>query len=70
MGLVRTLLVAGAGATMAYFLDPVSGRERRARLREYLDQRSKGVAEVVETGEAPTPTIVVNKRQASKRPVS
>ncbi len=70
MGLTRTLLVAGAGAALAYFLDPVSGRERRAKLRAYWDERSKGVAEVVDTGEDVTPTIVVNKRPATKRPVT
>ena len=69
MGLTRTLLVAGAGAALAYFLDPVSGKERRAKLREYWDQRSRA-AEVVETGEEPAPTIVVSKQQTSKRPVT
>ena len=70
MGLTRTLLVAGAGAALAYFLDPVSGKERRTKLREYWDERSQGAAEVVETGEDVAPTIVVNKQPAVKRPVS
>jgi hypothetical protein len=70
MGLTRTLLVAGAGAALAYFLDPVSGKERRTKLREYWDERSQGAAEVVETGEDVAPTIVVNKQPATKRPVS
>jgi len=69
MGLTRTLLVAGAGAALAYFLDPVSGKERRAKLREYWDERSRA-GEVVETGEEAAPTIVVNKQQTSKRPVT
>lgn len=70
MGLTRTLFVAGAGAALAYFLDPVSGKERRAKLRTYWEERSQGAAEVVETGEDVTPTIVVNKQPAAKRPVS
>jgi len=70
MGLTRTLMVAGAGAALAYFLDPVSGKERRAKLREYWEERTQGTAEVVETGEDVTPTIVVNKQPAAKRPVT
>lgn len=70
MGLTRTLLVAGAGAALAYFLDPVSGKDRRTKLREYWDERSQGAAEVVDTGEDVAPTIVVNKQPASKRPVT
>jgi len=70
MGLTRTLLVAGAGAALAYFLDPVSGKDRRARIRAYWDERSQGAAEVVETGEDVAPTIVVNKQPATKRPVT
>jgi hypothetical protein len=67
MGLTRTLFVAGAGAALAYFLDPVSGKERRQRLREYWEQRAQGAAEVVETGEDVAPTIVVNKQPTTKR---
>lgn len=70
MGLTRTLMVAGAGAALAYFLDPVSGKERRAKIREYWEERSQGAAEVVETGEDVAPTIVVNKQAAAKRPVT
>ncbi|HKF19446.1 MAG TPA: YtxH domain-containing protein [Candidatus Dormibacteraeota bacterium] len=62
--------MAGAGAALAYFLDPVSGKERRAKLREYWEERTQGTAEVVETGEDVTPTIVVNKQPAAKRPVT
>ena len=67
MGLTRTLLVAGAGAALAYFLDPVSGKERRQRLRESWEQRAQGAAEVVDTGEDVAPTIVVNKQPATTR---
>jgi hypothetical protein len=67
MGLTRTLMVAGAGAALAYFLDPVSGRERRAKLRDYWNQRVQG-ATAIEVDE-PSPTIVVDSkasRQAAK----
>lgn len=56
MGLTRTLLVAGMGAAAAYFLDPVSGRERRRKLRQTWDERT-GSPRAVEA--EPTPTIVV-----------
>lgn len=39
MGLTRTLLAAGTGAALAYFLDPVSGKERRRRLRAAWEER-------------------------------
>jgi hypothetical protein len=58
MGLTRTLMVAGAGAALAYFLDPVSGRERRAKLRDYWTERVQG-ATPLEVDE-PSPTIVVD----------
>ena len=35
-------MVIGAGAALAYFLDPVSGRERREQLRQAWNERSKG----------------------------
>ncbi len=64
MGLTRTLFVAGAGAALAYFLDPVSGKDRRRRLREYWDERVQGV----EAGmaEEPSPTVVVGKPAAPR----
>jgi hypothetical protein len=37
MGLRKTLFVAGLGAAAAYFLDPVSGRERREKLQVLID---------------------------------
>jgi hypothetical protein len=66
MGLTRTLLVAGAGAALAYFLDPVSGKERREKLREYWNERMRG-AEPLEVDE-PSPTVVVDK--PATRPAS
>jgi hypothetical protein len=59
MGLTRTLMVAGAGAALAYFLDPVSGQERRQKLRDYWDERLS-VVDPIEVDE-PSPTIVVEK---------
>lgn len=67
MGLTRTLLVAGAGAALAYFLDPVSGRERREKLRDYWNERVQG-AQPLEVDE-PSPTVVVEKKSAT-RPAS
>jgi hypothetical protein len=64
MGLTRTLFVAGAGAALAYFLDPVSGKERRRKLRDYWDERIQG-ADALEVDE-PTPTIVVEKAPTSR----
>ena len=63
MGLTRTLFVAGAGAALAYFLDPVSGKERRRKVREYWDERVQG-AEPMEA--EPSPTVVVDKPTASR----
>ena len=59
MGLTRTLFVAGTGAALAYFLDPVSGKDRRNKLRDYWNERVQGVRPM-ETGE-PSPTVVVDK---------
>jgi hypothetical protein len=59
MGLTRTLLVAGAGAALAYFLDPVSGKERREKVRDYWNERVQG-AKPMEVDE-PSPTVVVEK---------
>lgn len=38
MGLRRTLVAAGIGAALAYFLDPVSGRERRDKFSRLVDE--------------------------------
>ncbi|HYW27833.1 MAG TPA: hypothetical protein VE953_26915 [Terriglobales bacterium] len=66
MGLTRTLLVAGAGAALAYFLDPVSGKERREKVRDYWNERVQG-AKPMEVDE-PSPTVVVEK--PATRPAS
>ena len=66
MGLTRTLLVAGAGAALAYFLDPVSGKERREKFRDYWNERVQG-AKPLEVDE-PSPTVVVDK--PATRPAS
>jgi hypothetical protein len=62
MGLTRTLLVVGAGAALAYFLDPASGKDRRQRVRDYWDERTKGTpADPLVVEPEPSPTIVVKK---------
>jgi hypothetical protein len=66
MGLTRTLLVAGAGAALAYFLDPVSGKDRREKLRDYWNERVNG-AQPLEVDE-PSPTVVVDSKPT--RPAS
>ena len=58
MGLTRTLLVAGAGAALAYFLDPVSGKDRRRQVRRYLDERARGAAEPLRAEPQTSPTVV------------
>ena len=60
MGLTRTLMVAGAGAALAYLLDPVSGKERRSKLRQYWQERMQG--EPLAHVEDPSPTVVVPKQ--------
>jgi len=39
---MRTLIVAGAGAAIAYYFDPVSGRQRRVRLQETFNEQVGG----------------------------
>jgi hypothetical protein len=38
MGLRKTLLIAGFGAALAYYFDPVSGLERRAKLQRMVNE--------------------------------
>jgi hypothetical protein len=61
MGLTRTLLVVGAGAALAYFLDPVNGKDRRRRVRDYWDERMGGTpASPLVAEPEPSPTVVVD----------
>jgi hypothetical protein len=61
MGLTRTLMVVGAGAALAYFLDPTHGKDRRRRVREYFDERVKGATATPMPAEPePSPTVVVD----------
>lgn len=39
--LMRTMTSAAAGATTAYFFDPISGRGRRTRLRDQLMSKAR-----------------------------
>ena len=41
MGLRRTIFVAGLGAAVAYFFDPVSGQVRRTKLQGLIDEQLK-----------------------------
>jgi hypothetical protein len=66
MGLTRTLLVVGAGAALAYFLDPVSGKDRRDRVRRYLDERMQGAADPLEAESEVAPPIVVPNQNLAK----
>ncbi|HZU19381.1 MAG TPA: YtxH domain-containing protein [Candidatus Dormibacteraeota bacterium] len=60
MRLTRTLMVAGMGAALAYFFDPVSGKERRRQLRRYWQERVQG-QETSGVEEEEKPTIVVTE---------
>jgi hypothetical protein len=39
MGLRRTIVAVGIGAALAYFLDPVSGAERRQRVQKSIEDQ-------------------------------
>jgi len=39
MGLRRTIVAVGIGAALAYFLDPVSGAERRQRVQKSVEDQ-------------------------------
>ncbi|HZV50897.1 MAG TPA: YtxH domain-containing protein [Candidatus Dormibacteraeota bacterium] len=64
MGLTRTLMVAGAGAALAYFFDPVSGRERRQQLRRYWQERLQGGSSGIEKEEKPTIVVTESGQEA------
>lgn len=38
MSLRKTLLIAGVGAALAYYFDPVSGQVRRAKLQRMVNE--------------------------------
>jgi hypothetical protein len=70
MGLRRTILVAGLGAALAYFLDPVSGKERRERLQQTLDEamrKGPGTLGTSWRGTEPTPVVT---EPAPEKPVA
>lgn len=64
MGLTKTLMVAGTGAALAYFFDPVSGKERREKLRQYWQERMTGVPGVQTASDEAEPPIVVPQKRA------
>jgi hypothetical protein len=72
MRLTRTLVVVGAGAALAYFFDPISGRERREQLRRAWNERSMGALGGAPWPEPapppaaePGPTVVVPESSSS-----
>lgn len=73
MRLTRTLLVVGAGAAVAYFFDPVSGRERREQLRRAWNERSRAdlaapwPEPVPPPAAQPEPAVVVPESAAKGR---
>jgi hypothetical protein len=69
MGLRRTIFVAGLGAAVAYFFDPVSGQERRTKLQGLLDEQLKGRSGLKppwQRGESKT--AVVSERESGSPP--
>jgi hypothetical protein len=69
MGLRRTLLVAGFGAALAYFLDPVSGTARREKLQLTVDEAMKkgpGGLTTPWRGGGPTPVVT----EPAEKPVA
>jgi hypothetical protein len=65
MGLTKNLIVLGAGAALAYFLDPVSGNERRQRLKDFVDERVGDIGKPIQTGNG-SPPVVVDKKPAAR----
>jgi hypothetical protein len=65
MGLTKTLIIAGAGAALAYFLDPVSGNERRQRLKDFVDERVGDLGKPIQSGNG-SPPVVVDKQPANR----
>ncbi len=47
-------MVAGAGAALAYFFDPVSGKDRRRQVRRYWEERVQGRRSAKDKEEKPT----------------
>jgi hypothetical protein len=74
MRLTRTLFVIGAGAALAYFLDPKSGRERREQAMRAWNERTKGGYAGAPWPEPapppaaePSPTVVVPESSSKSR---
>jgi hypothetical protein len=74
MRLTRTLLVIGAGAALAYFLDPKSGKERREQAMRAWGERSKGgyggapwPEPAPPPAAEPSPTVVVPESSSRSR---
>ncbi len=65
MGLRTTMVAVGIGAALAYFLDPVSGAERRQRVQKSVEEQinkrtglmsgNGATGSTVQTRSVPTP---------------
>ncbi len=66
MGLTKTFVLVGAGAALAYFLDPEKGSHRREKLTRMWDQTTSGDTSLAHSsGE----TTIVTPPSAVRRPV-
>lgn len=71
MGLRKTLLVAGLGAALAYFLDPVSGKARRDKLQQTIDEAiKKGPGSLTAPWRADEPSPVVTDSPVAEKPLA
>ena len=69
MGLRRTIFVAGLGAAVAYFFDPVSGQERRTKLQGLLDEQLKSRSGLKPPWQrSESKTAVVSERESGSPP--
>jgi hypothetical protein len=69
MGLRRTFFVAGMGAALAYFFDPVSGQERRTKLQGLIDEQLKGRSGLKPPWQrTESKTAVVSERESGSPP--
>ena len=70
MGLRRTFFVAGLGAALAYFFDPVSGQERRTKLQGMIDEQLKSRSGLKPPWQqrSESKTAVVSERESGSPP--
>ena len=70
MGLRRTIFVAGLGAAVAYFFDPVSGQARRTKMQGMIDEQLKGRSGLKPPWQqrSESKTAVVSERESGSTP--